>query len=140
MFLSENTFTSDAFPTSLSNRRSLRLQIMKSRSFCLAKSMKQSPFLCTTANTSGSGGVVSWLSQVRLKSDTRGLTLVPGLLRDWVRLNLNFNRLLHNLISHGISRMGKQNKRCSVFMLFPPRPQVSLLFFFFCYVFCTFQT
>lgn len=41
--MSENAFTSDAFSTYLSNRRSLRLQMMKSTSFCLAKSMKRSP-------------------------------------------------------------------------------------------------
>lgn len=42
-------------------------------------------FFVYNRNTSGSGGVVSWLSQIRLESDLRGLTLILGLLRDWVR-------------------------------------------------------
>jgi len=42
-------------------------------------------FFVYNQNTSGSGGVVSWLSQIRLESDLRGLTLVLGLLRDWIQ-------------------------------------------------------
>ncbi|EDR03618.1 uncharacterized protein LACBIDRAFT_331314 [Laccaria bicolor S238N-H82] len=53
-------------------------------------------FFVYNQNTSGSGGVVSWLSQIRLESDLRGLTLVLGLLRDWAFISPDLKRQIQN--------------------------------------------
>lgn len=97
-------------------------------------------FFVYNRNTSGSGGVVSWLSQIRLESDLRGLTLVLGLLRDWVGFIANHIRVSYSLISNGRSRMGRYTKWSSAHMLVPPMPQASNLFSIFCEALCASQT